>query len=165
MNENETWVPLIEKAFAKFYGNYSYIEGGFTMEAVEDLTGGTSSLYILKDFIDTSHLWEEFVRKERRDKLWAVSFLQSAKGSGAHGLLTGHAYSVLKAAEYNGKKFVVVRNPWGKGEWEGAWADGSHEWTKEWLPALDALGHKFGNDGEFVMECKYRAHFCPPNEI
>ncbi|PVF93390.1 cysteine proteinase [Serendipita vermifera] len=152
MNDNETWVPLIEKAYAKFYGNYTYISGGYTMEAVEDLTGGTSTLYMLNDFIDTSSLWEEFTRKDRREKLYACSFLQSSKWSGAHGLYTGHAYSILRAAEYNGKKFVIIRNPWGKGEWEGAWADGSKEWTNEWLPALEVLEHKFGNDGEFVME-------------
>jgi len=35
----ETWVPLIEKAYAKFYGNYNYLQGGFPREAIEDLTG------------------------------------------------------------------------------------------------------------------------------
>jgi Calpain family cysteine protease len=40
--QNEMWVPLIEKAYAKHYGNYAHIEGGFANEAVEDLTGGVS---------------------------------------------------------------------------------------------------------------------------
>ena len=34
--------------------------------------------------------------------------------------------------------------------------DGSKEWTSEWLPALEALGHRFGNDGQFIMECEQR---------
>jgi hypothetical protein len=38
-SEEETWVPLIEKAYAKFYGNYAHLEGGWTREAIEDLTG------------------------------------------------------------------------------------------------------------------------------
>ena len=29
-NENETWLPLLEKAFAKAHGDFSAIEGGFT---------------------------------------------------------------------------------------------------------------------------------------
>jgi hypothetical protein len=36
---NETWVPLIEKAYAKLYGCYAHTEGGQTREAIEDLTG------------------------------------------------------------------------------------------------------------------------------
>ena len=38
-SQEETWVPLIEKAYAKYYGNYSHLEAGWTWEAVEDLTG------------------------------------------------------------------------------------------------------------------------------
>ena len=29
-NENETWLPLLEKAFAKAHGDFNAIEGGFT---------------------------------------------------------------------------------------------------------------------------------------
>lgn len=71
------------------------------------------------------------------------------------GLIGGHAYSVLRAVEVNGKRFVVVRNPWGKSEWTGRWSDGSKEWTQEWLEVLPKLGHQFGDDGQFVMECTY----------
>jgi hypothetical protein len=41
------------------------------------------------------------------------------------------------------------RNPWGKGKkgnWEGAWSDGSKEFTPE---AQQELNHKFGNDSVF----------------
>lgn len=34
------------------------------------------------------------------------------------------------------------------GEWNGAWADGSKEWTPYWLQKLD---HRFGDDGLFWM--------------
>ena len=54
----------------------------------------------------------------------------------------------------NGKRFLKIRNPWGDTEWIGRWSDGSKEWTKEWLDALPELGHKFGDDGEFLMECE-----------
>ncbi|CAE6501551.1 unnamed protein product [Rhizoctonia solani] len=71
-----------------------------------------------------------------------------------NGLFAGHAYSVIAAREVNGKRFLHLRNPWGKVEWTGAWSDGSKEWTAEWLALLPQLQHKFGNDGEFLMEYK-----------
>lgn len=37
--QHETWVPLIEKAYAKLYSNFAHLDGGFTREAMEDLTG------------------------------------------------------------------------------------------------------------------------------
>ena len=43
MEEGETWVPLIEKAFAKLHGDYAALRGGEAREAVEDLTGGICS--------------------------------------------------------------------------------------------------------------------------
>lgn len=45
--DGQTWVPLIEKAYAKLYGRYVNINGGHPGEAIQDLTGGTST------FIDT----------------------------------------------------------------------------------------------------------------
>jgi hypothetical protein len=66
--------------------------------------------------------------------------------------LIAHAYSVIKAVEYRGKRFLKIRNPWGKSEWTGRWSDGSKEWTKEWLDALAPLDHTFGDDGVFIME-------------
>jgi Calpain family cysteine protease len=47
-SQDEMWVPLIEKAYAKYYGNYSHLEGGWSCEAVEDLTGGVSSVFFTK---------------------------------------------------------------------------------------------------------------------
>jgi hypothetical protein len=86
------------------------------------------------------------------------------------GLVPAHAYSILGAVEVAGtwpnfrgkprlirvgKRFIRIRNPWGKTEWTGRWADGSKEWTSEWLARLPELGHSFGNDGQFLMECAF----------
>lgn len=35
----ETWIPLIEKAYAKAHGDYASLDGGYQCEGVEDLTG------------------------------------------------------------------------------------------------------------------------------
>ena len=39
-DDNEWWVCLVEKAYAKFNGSYESIEGGFTGWALTELTGG-----------------------------------------------------------------------------------------------------------------------------
>lgn len=76
------------------------------------------------------------------------------------GLSSRHAYAIIKAIEYKGKRFLKVRNPWGETDWSGRWSDGSKEWVQEnWSvdETLKALEYKFGDDGEFIMECE------PPN--
>ncbi|KAJ7777059.1 hypothetical protein B0H16DRAFT_1504208 [Mycena metata] len=156
--EDETWLPLIEKAYAKLHGDYTAIDGGFSCEAMEDLTGGVSTSIPIKDILDHDVFWREELLLATKDRLFGCGFdtLDSTRSGvqdlTVNGLIGGHAYSVLRAVEYKGKRFVVVRNPWGDSEWHGAWSDGSREWTEEWLPALKELKHAFGNDGQFVME-------------
>lgn len=47
----------------------------------------------------------------------------------------------MKAAEIKGNRYVGLRDPWGELGWQGAWSDGSKEWTTEWLEVLPELGH------------------------
>ncbi|KAF7325000.1 Calpain catalytic domain-containing protein [Mycena kentingensis (nom. inval.)] len=158
--ENETWVPLIEKAYAKLHGSYAALQGGDAAEAIEDLTGAVSTAVFCKDILDPDAFWTKELLKANSDRLFGCGYntLDSSRNSefGARisGLVGGHAYSVLRAKEVNGKRFLVVRNPWGESEWTGAWADGSKQWTREWLGILEELEHEFGDDGQFVMEYK-----------
>ncbi|KAJ3564439.1 hypothetical protein NP233_g8293 [Leucocoprinus birnbaumii] len=156
--ENETWVPLIEKAYAKLHGDYASLDGGQSAEALEDMTGGVSSRLVVKDILDIDRFWEEELLRASADRLFSARFgeldtTRSGEDSiEVEGLVGGHAYSVLKAIEVAGKRFLVIRNPWGHSEWTGPWSDGSREWTPEWLARLPVIGHHFANDGQFLME-------------
>lgn len=88
-------------------------------------------------------------------KVWDV--LAHRRDVTGNGLSTMHAYSVIGTAEYEGMKFVKLRNPWGKTDWKGKWSEKSKEWSKSGWPLEEvkrALGHKFEDNGEFVMTCK-----------
>ncbi|CAE6421113.1 unnamed protein product [Rhizoctonia solani] len=126
-------------------------------------------LFSLFDILDVNKFWEELLNVNR-DRLFGCA-IDGSRASEITGLYTSHAYSVLEALEVNGKfshlsthipvtnpnpgkQFVRIRNPWGQSEWKGPWSDGSKEWTREWLKLLPDLHHKFGDDGEFLMEYK-----------
>ncbi|KAJ3055624.1 hypothetical protein HK097_009951 [Rhizophlyctis rosea] len=145
---NKTWLPLLEKAYAKVHGDYESISGGITGEAVEDLTGGVITPIHTADILDPDRFWEEELTKVPNAFLFACA-VQREGHKGYNGLIHNHAYSVLEAREVRGKKLVKIRNPWGSAEWKGPWSDGSSEWTPEWMEQLD---HRFGDDGVFWME-------------
>lgn len=52
----ETWLPLLEKAYAKAHGDYASIEGGFGGEGIEDLTGGVSTEVTTSDILDKVYI-------------------------------------------------------------------------------------------------------------
>ncbi|KAJ7230260.1 hypothetical protein GGX14DRAFT_410281 [Mycena pura] len=156
--EGETWVPLIEKAYAKLHGDYASLSGGEACEAIS--SGAHVHTVAPQDILDVDAFWTNELLRANKDRLFGCAFdALSGTRSGEwdatiNGLHGSHAYSVLRAVEVKGKRFVVVRNPWGESEWTGPWSDGSKEWTPEWLAVLPELGHSFGDDGQFVMEYK-----------
>ncbi|KIO31183.1 hypothetical protein M407DRAFT_241888 [Tulasnella calospora MUT 4182] len=152
--DNETWVPLLEKAYAKLHGDYESIDGGWTAEGIEDLTGAVSTTIYLKDILDPDRFWKEELMQVGIDRVFACGTPGAGEDVNSDGLVSGHAYALLKAVEHEGRRFLVIRNPWGSGEWSGRWSDGSKEWNDEFAVGLKkALGDfKFGDDGEFVQE-------------
>ncbi|KAG9040807.1 hypothetical protein FS837_013063, partial [Tulasnella sp. UAMH 9824] len=155
--ENEASVALVEKACAKLHGDYISLAGGATTGAIENLAGAVSQAINLNDIVDDDKFWKEEIMAN--DRLFTCymfglnpDYSEESAAKSVQGLYPGHAYSILKAAETRGKRFLLLRNPWGKGEYTGPWSDGSKEWTAEWMDVLDGMDHKFGEDGEFLME-------------
>ncbi|KAK4248812.1 calpain-B [Corynascus novoguineensis] len=150
-NKNETWLPLLEKAYAKAHGDYAAIEGGWTGEGIEDLTGGITAELFTADILDKELFWQDLMRVNK-DFLFSCSTGLWGLGYGQRkGIREGHAYSVMRAVEVDGQRLLLLKNPWGKGEWTGPWSDGSKEWTPEWLTKLN---HRFGDDGVFWISYK-----------
>jgi hypothetical protein len=140
---NETWLPLLEKAFAKAHGDYWALESGFVGEGIEDLTGGVTTELFSTDILDKNKFWTEELMNVNKEFLFGCGQMGGKYGE-RNGILEKHAYSIMEVREINGLRLVKLRNPWGNTEWNGAWSDGSREWTPKWMELLD---HKFGDDG------------------
>ena len=130
---NETWLPLIEKAYAKAHGDYCAIEGGFASEGIEDITGGVGVVLNPEDIMDKERFWREQLSQVNIKYL----FGGGSRPSPTKGFVGGHAYAVLQAWEEGDLKLLKLRNPWGDTEWEGDWSDGSKLWTPEMMTKLN----------------------------
>ncbi|KAF9697701.1 hypothetical protein EKO04_004426 [Ascochyta lentis] len=144
-DSNETWLPLLEKAFAKAHGDYSAIDGGFVGEGIEDLTGGVTSEVFATDILDKDKFWRDELMNVNKTFLFGCGQMGGIYGA-RKGIQEKHAYSIMEAREIDGQRLLKLRNPWGRTEWTGRWSDGSEEWTPEWMQKLN---HKFGDDGVF----------------
>lgn len=156
---DETWLPLIEKAYAKAHGDYYAIEGGHPSEGIEDLTGGVADTVRPGDIMDKDRFWIEQLSQVNEKYL----FGGSTKSKDAKGIASNHAYAVLQAWEEGELRLLELRNPWGKQGWEGDWSDGSKLWTPEMMRKLD---YTFGDDGVFwISYADFLAHFRSINRV
>ncbi|CAH0056107.1 unnamed protein product [Clonostachys solani] len=159
-DENETWLPLLEKAYAKVHGDYEALVAGCVGGGVEDMTGGVSSMVLTTSILRKEKLWRELLQADQDDGefVFGLSPSYSPWVGDQNGIVLGHAYSIIRALEVtdeneNKIKLVKIRNPWGEtmrgeGEWHGPWSDGSKEWTGD---MLRKLRHEFGDDGVWWM--------------
>ena len=159
---NEFWTPLLEKAYAKLYGNYTLaLKGGQIRESMEDLSGGVAESYDLKE---SPAPFKVMLRSFEKKSIMGAG-IKKKQGEEKEqfkkvGLYGSHAYSVTKVIEFeaNGEKhqLVRVRNPWGdrKGpwkEWKGAWSDKSPEWNALSDTQKNEIGLLIEDNGEFFM--------------
>lgn len=139
------WLPLVEKAYAKLYGGYDNIILGLVHESLKDLTGG------IAEEIKTPGLrWATLVTYSEQGYLMGCGNPKSGSGNFdvVHGIVQGHAYSILNVREVEGACLVKLRNPWGQTEYEGDWSASSPQMTAK-MKAL--LAYSGNQRGEFWM--------------
>lgn len=134
---NAWWGPLLEKASAKYFGTYDLMYGGVTTEALYAFTGMPSMYFMKNGGWNASKYWKYI---SKWDKLGYI--MTSGVQRSSYGLVGSHAYTVLGAAEYNGEKLILVRNPWGKEKYTGPWSDNDRKWTPAAQKALKHTPNK-----------------------
>ena len=153
--QNELWVSLIEKAWAKVNGCYAKIAcGGEPNEVFDVLTEAFSE--------------KHSINKTTKENIWKIleegqgkGYVMTAGTSGdvnnldieEMGLSPAHAYTFLKTYNVNTDKgierVVKLRNPWGNGEWSGAWSDSSKKWNQNTKKQCEYQQDR--DDGVFYM--------------
>ena len=118
VDENETWLPLLEKAYAKAHGDYSSIEGGFVGEAIEDLTGGVTMDILSSSILDKDRFWKEELMNVNKEflfgcgtGLWSNWLYPKYEGPprDRKGISENHSYSIMDATELDGVRLLRLR--------------------------------------------------------
>jgi calpain, invertebrate len=153
--KNEFWVPLIEKAYAKFYGSYKALKGGEGGEAMVDLTGGIIERYELDKA--PKELFSMIQRSLKNGSSVTSTVQRSELLNGIIklvGLVNYHVFTVSAVESVIDDSFqqfdlIKLRNPFGnKLEWNGIFSDESSKWEK--ILFKNGLKKK-QEDGEFFM--------------
>ncbi|XP_022165419.1 calpain-A-like, partial [Myzus persicae] len=138
-------------------GSYEALEGGFTMEAMGDFTGGVSEIFELNN--PPSNLFMIMLNSYQRKSLMCGAILNSQSPDPTKtGLIKGHAYSITRITyiplptRNSIIPLVRLRNPWGNdSEWNGRWSDKSDEWLTIPPQLQQSIGLIKEDDGEFWM--------------
>jgi len=160
-NDNEMWIPLLEKAYAKLHRNYAAISASSVAESLGDLTGGpVQRIYFRKpqteEEIRNGKLWSRLMRYNKWGYLLACQMSvhreEEEAPSKDWGILENYVYSILAVRQVNDYRLIHIRNPWGIKQWQGPWSDSAREWElKENQGVVDALGYVIRDDGTFWM--------------
>lgn len=142
---------LLDKAWAKLQGSYARTEGGFTADAAAHLLGCPNQSLRHEDYKEnSSDLWKELVHADSHK--YTILCESNGDNEVMAGVIGGHAYSVIgvRTITHQGQevRLLQIRNPWGCGEWTGAWSDKDPNWTED---LKQEVGFTDADDGLFFM--------------
>jgi len=130
-DEMELWYPILEKAYATWKGSYDTIgNGGSASDVITEIMGGTDQYSSLRSANADATFRKIKEGAEKKHPMNAGTYDHDDPRYTNSGVYGDHSYSVLGAVEEGGKKYVLLRNPWGQSE----------------------PGHDGKNDGFFKLE-------------
>lgn len=146
-SDNEIWVSLIEKAWAKINGSYAMTIAGLPSEGLSTLTEAPTVTYIHKKY-SADKIWEILLDADKRDYIICTCTQGTQDLEEKAGLVPGHAYTIISAFEIGNLRLLKIRNPWGQFEWRGDYADNSPLWNDELKRKVNYTNE---DDGIFYM--------------
>lgn len=152
--DGSVWGSIVEKAFAKRYGNYEHTVGGW-MSAAVSIVNGSPWEEIDHINITKEELWTKLrLFDGRNDILTAGSWFCNQGPSDQGNIACSHAYTIIHTYELDasqgGHKLLKMRNPWGSEQYTGPFSDGDGAWTDA---IKTAVGYEDqSNEGIFFMD-------------
>lgn len=143
--ENEIWVMILEKAYAKAYGYYEKIELVDPASIFNDLTGAPVEVIDKFSKMKPDKLWEKLYDSDQKEHVMSCWVKEDNEDSMddaiEQGLNTGLPYSlirleVVRNSEGEMERIMQMRNSIGKSTWIGDWGPGSLKWTQDLLKSL-----------------------------
>ena len=164
--DNELWVSLIEKAWAKVNGCYANIScGGLCSEAFTILSEAYTEHFEFTSYTE-EQIWEKMENAKKRNYVMTAGTIGDNETYDLDeiGLIYSHAYTIINiyiVETKNGKeKLIKFKNPWGNTEFNGDWSDYSKKWTAELKKKCEFFGEA-GDDGIFYMSFKdFMKYYC-----
>ena len=149
--DNGSWIPYLEKAYAKFAGNYEKTAKGWMSESMRILTGAPSHRFNMRK-MGNEELWALMVSAQENNYPMTL-----ATQSTDYGLIAAHAYTLVRLHTLRDslgnatERLVQLHNPWANEYYQGPWNDSdSKRWTDQYKAQVS---HRFGeNDGMFFMD-------------
>lgn len=128
------WMPLFEKAYSKFNGNYDRIEWGSGFESLRQFSGKPTYFIEHKNVAKLESNEFMLFHKFSKENYPMVISCCEVVGQAPDGLTNAHAYTLLDVVEIpGGHKLAKIRNPWSREGYNGEWSDEDPRWTPELL--------------------------------
>ena len=174
--QDELWVSLFEKAWAKVNGCYARIGcGGKCGDGFDVLTSAISEYHEILGINDNkkNELWSILWKAKKKDNYVIcagtrrLGFLERIWGD--IGLISSHAYTIINLYSYKDKnkneliRLVKLRNPWGEKEFNGDWSDKSSKWNGFFKIEFEFKEAK--DDGIFYMSYEDFTYYFKSVEI
>ncbi|CDW86928.1 calpain family cysteine protease containing protein [Stylonychia lemnae] len=131
-NDNQLWILLLQKAFAKVSGSYMSLQSGNPSDLFQDLTGSPTLTLNFKenkvqDMYVSGKLWD--LLSHFNEEGYLISASQQNDSANV-------VHAVVQLRDVRGHKLVNVRDPLLLFQWTGDWGETSRLWTKEMLDAV-----------------------------
>ena len=174
-NFEEIWVPLLEKAYAKYHGGYASLEHGYVHHALKDLSGAESiQIYLAQASRGArkKKLWTQLLEYQKNKFKMGAGTISSDNADHEildTGLVFGQCYVIYDIRKVDGVSLVKLRNPPGDhAEWRGDWGDESALWTRRlkvklgWTDADDNTFWMSFDDFCNAFQCLYVCQYYDP---